>query len=108
MLCECKKGGLLDGAAVLGIREGGCKESSLGWCWEEGAEVFRVHSVEAEGLGDIPMVICRDVCYLDLQFRKEELGGGKIVGTVTLKMLPDLSTVEKNTQGYGGKSASGL
>lgn len=64
--------------------------------------------MEAEGLGDIPVVICRDVCFLDLQFRREELAGGKIVGTVTLKMLTDLSAVEKNTQGYGGKSASRL
>lgn len=36
------------------------------------------------------------VYYLDLQFRREELAGGKIVGTVTLKTLTEL-TGEKRT-----------
>ena len=46
--------------------------SSLGWCWEEGANGSEF-SVEARGLRDMLTITCRrQFHYLDLQFRRED------------------------------------
>lgn len=74
--------------------------SSLGWCWEEGANGSEF-SVEARGLRDMLTITCRrQFHYLDLQFRREDQNGHTARGNFTLKMLPGMC---KNPHRWGGK-----